>query len=334
MLGSQLFGSYLRLYPNLYKGEHIISIDYFSLIIVVICLSFLFFQDFSLFEVGLVIVALFFFGFYEYFSVYFTINNMNAQLGLTELLNTISLLSLLCLVNFGIDSKISAYLSYGVIFLVFLFLALRYKVKIRKEFSGLYKSKLAIFLSQASFYSIVPAVYFLFPENMAGQFALVFYVVSLPASFNQLFLNRVLYSNNSILDRYGKFIFLLIAIVAFFESLVIFVISSHDDLSQYIPYGVYIPFFCLFLYLLSRLSYTYTFITNRKKGAHGIDVNIAEFIRLFVQLCSISLAAFFDLGYIHILYLIAISLLLAAVCNFLISRGFGKEWITRLPFVS
>ncbi|MFQ6370356.1 hypothetical protein [Shewanella sp. YIC-542] len=311
LLGSQLIGSYPRLYPKDINNFKKITFDFFS-----VCISLLFFLIFVLYYRSFFATIMFFsciliLGVYELYSYLNSINRNYKGLFACEFANILPLLSIItCLSIFhsfdSISIVTSVYLLFGFLFFGFVIRKFSFSFKGFDWSDDYSRTKLALFFSQANAHLIPVIVGILYIPEVAAKLLVLYYLLSLPASLNQLLINRVMYSarNDSI-----KRLIAVIILVAI-ESIVLDIAFQYSLFERLIPYEFSLDFFAIFVFLQSRIFYTILFIRSRFLKVSGTVLNKFEVIRLCFMVLSLFAGKFFYFSYDAFLYYLSSSIVL------------------------
>lgn len=287
LIGSQLFGCIPRLFPSrkFSRGEAL-NIDFVSLIL---CFAIFLFTirktDYPLISSVALLMMIANSAFYEFAGTLATIRKSWQSLLIVEAINVSSIMCLFVSLLFwkaALSSKTELIVAiiYFPMFLILCFYFRKYKFNIDLNFfSEATTSKITLILSQSNVYLFPVFLLALDSPYLAGIFSLVNYVISLPANFNQLVINRVAYSSGG---RAVKKLFFIISALVILEAIGIFVIY---EINPKIMFGSMLenpPLALLCAYLLVRSLHTTAFAFARIHGVTGHMQFVAEAVRLLI----------------------------------------------------
>jgi hypothetical protein len=146
-------------------------------------------------------------------------------------------------------------------------------------------------------------------------------LLSLPASLNQLLINRVLYSTNT----YSINKLMLVILLIFSETLCLFFAFEYSLLDKLIAYEFSVGFLAIFVFLLSRALYSVLFIKSRFSAVPGGVLNKLEIIRLCLMITFLFIGQEFNGSNEVFLYSISSSIILFSIILLIILRK-NKLW--------
>lgn len=321
LIGSQLIGSYPRLYPKNTEKFKVLNFDYFSFFIsIIIFIVFILYYK-SVFASLMLFSCILIVGIYELYSYESSINRNYKGLFFCEIINILPLVSLMVLLllfnfknNFAVISIV--YLFFFICFFAFSTQKLSFTFggnRVEKDYN---QSKLALFFSQSNAHLVPVVVGLLYLPEVSVILMVLYYVLSLPASLNQLLINRVLYSTNT----YSINKLTLVILLIFAEALCLFYAFEYSLLDKLIAYEFSVGFLAIFVFLMSRMIYTVLFVKSRFSAISGRIMNKLEIFRLCLMIALLYIGQNFYGSNEAFLYSLSLSIILFSIILSIILR--------------
>lgn len=318
LLGVQLIGAYPQLLPKEQKINNVIKIDYLSVFICVIIISVFFFKENISFVFFIIcLFCTFISGMYEFLTIRGSILDTKKWIFKAEVYNLIPLVFIIIILFFtggNNNANIVILFSYFLVIIVMLFTLGKISVVFitYRENKDYILAKVGSVFSQASIYLVPMFLYLIYDASFVGEFLIVFYMISLPLSFNQMVIRRLSYSNNKYNSRVLFFVFIFVFI--FIETYIITYVINNGFLSEFIKQTILIDWICLFVYYMARFFYSYIYIRSRFIGISGFKTIIIEILRVILLILFFIL---FEAKVSNIIYSMSICFFISSLLYFL-----------------
>lgn len=263
LMGSVCFGVYPSLFPDKIVAENKVGTDIISVFSFAILL-FISVYQFGIYLAIVVVLIALFTGVHEACIYYYSLINRNDNVIRLDVINLLSYLVVFVMAIFA------GFNYFWFIYIYTIFFIFVYAKFYKKRLGFIYKHidkeislmRVVNFLLQASVLLLPLLITQYFDARQAEITIVLIYLIGLPVAFNQLVVNRVLYSNFS-----NNKIYIYFSGILLIESASFYIITSFFTVDSFnlktISYLFELNLFTFCFFLLSRLLFSLMYALSR-----------------------------------------------------------------------